>query len=96
MKKYIHSLMALLAIIGMKITKKDDLSAYLFLPAAGRVDGTSFKNAGSCGYYWSGKANGETAYYLLFKSDQTVDAQNYKRYRYYGMSVRPVRLVAVE
>ena len=49
MKKYIHSLMALLAIIGMKITKKDDLSAYLFLPAAGRVDGTSFKNAGSCG-----------------------------------------------
>ena len=67
----------------------------LFLPAAGYVNGTSFVAVGSAGYYWSGTANPSTdAYYLQLYSSGTVNAQS-NIDRYIGLSVRPVRLVAV-
>lgn len=79
---------------GMKITKKDAPSTYLFLPAAGYVYGTSFDNVGTRGYYWSGTASSSPyAYYLPFHSSYVYTHGNY--YRYAGFSVRPVRLVAV-
>ena len=74
----------------------------LFLPAAGFAEVTSFYSVGSVGYYWSGTAYSTAypstevyypeAYYLDFKSGN-VSAQSRDR-RYYGYSVRPVRLVA--
>ena len=66
----------------------------LFLPAAGEVDGTSFKYVGSYGEYWSGTARSSTdAYYLSF-NESGFDAQIIYD-RYCGYSVRPVRLVEV-
>ena len=74
----------------------------LFLPAAGWAEVTSFYSVGSGGYYWSGTAYSTAypstevyypeAYCLDFKSSY-VSAQSRDR-RYYGYSVRPVRLVA--
>ena len=69
----------------------------LFLPAAGYVRTTKFYNVGQLGYYWSGIAYSNTdAYYLQFtyEFDGTLYPHEY-HYRYYGFSVRPVRLVEV-
>ena len=75
---------------GYTFTNNDQT---LFLPAAGLVHGPSFHGIGSYGYYWSGTALSSTsAYSLLFIGD-AVNAQ-YEPDRYYGFSVRPVRLVA--
>jgi len=64
----------------------------IFLPAAGGRYDTSLTSAGNWGYYWS--RSNETsynnyAYYLGFKSDKIGW---YASYRYYGFSVRPVRV----
>ena len=76
---------------GFKFTNNDQT---LFLPAAGYVNGTSF-SANFDGYYWSGTADSSTdAYYLQLYSSGNVNAQSYI-VRYKGLSVRPVRLVAV-
>ena len=80
---------------GCKVTSKSDNSKSIFLPAAGYVNGTSFTEVGSCGRYWSGTAGTTSyAYFLRFKSDQILAQPNY--YRYFGLPVRPVRLVAVD
>ena len=71
----------------------------LFLPAAGYVSRTSFGSVGSNGYYWSGTAYSSTtfpntkAYYLTLDSKGV--AVDWNEDRYYGCSVRPVRLVEV-
>ena len=72
----------------------------LFLPAAGYVSGKSFGSVGSYGYYWSGTAYSSTtfpntkAYYLTLDSKGV--AVDWNEDRYYGCSVRPVRLVPVD
>ena len=77
---------------GFKFTNNGQT---LFLPAAGYVDNTQFDAVGSDGYYWSGTANPSTdAYYLQLYSSGYVSAQQVWD-RYYGYSVRPVRLVEV-
>ena len=82
---------------GMKITKKDYPNTYLFLPAAGYVNGTRFEVVGSKFYYWSGTAkyteDAQNAYNLSNYGD--VFAPDYSN-RHLGFSVRPVRLVAVD
>ncbi|MCI6337706.1 MAG: hypothetical protein MR802_07185 [Prevotella sp.] len=66
----------------------------IFLPVAGRGSGTSFY-LGDYGFYWSGTAHSSTsAYYLFFRNGQISAADYYDRY--YGLLVRPVRLVAVD
>ena len=65
----------------------------LFLPAAGHVCETSFKEVGSFGYYWSGTAESNTHANCLGVSSSLCSAQG-SGPRYYGYSVRPVRLVA--
>ena len=84
---------------GMKITKKEDSNTYIFLPAAGRFHETSSENVGAHGYYWSGTAEeimsyGDAYSYSLYFESVTLRAQNADN-RYYGLSVRPVRLVEV-
>ena len=62
----------------------------IFLPAAGRRDGTDLNFAGSRGYYWSPYiANGtpSLAFHLYFNSD---DVNLFASHRYYGLPLRPV------
>ena len=72
----------------------------LFLPAAGYVSGISLGSVGSNGYYWSGTAYSSAtfpktkAYFLTLDSKGV--AVDWNEDRYYGCSVRPVRLVAVD
>ena len=76
---------------GRKISKNDDSSVYIFLPAAGYRDGSSLYDAVSGGYYWSRSLNTDysySAYCLDFISSNIYTAT---RLRYYGFSVRPVR-----
>ena len=79
---------------GMKITKIDDSNTYIFLPAAGWVTGTWFHDVGSIFYYWSGTASSSGAYDLSFWNGSVSEQDS--SYRYYGYSVRPVRLVPVD
>ena len=89
---------------GMKITKKDDSNTYIFLPAAGQVgrgenNGTSFYYVNLGGYYWSGTAGAPDytgAYRLNFSFIFQSVYPNGNFDRYYGYTVRPVRLVAVD
>ena len=61
----------------------------LFLPAAGRFDGTSLNLSGLNGFYWSSTIDsGQLAHLLLFNSSN-VNAQNVN-YRRYGFTVRAV------
>ena len=82
---------------GIKISKKEDSNTYIFLPAAGRFYETSSENVGA-GYYWSGTAEiiwyGMAYSYSLYFESATLRAQNADN-RYYGLSVRPMRLVEV-
>ncbi|MBQ3675916.1 MAG: hypothetical protein II926_00915 [Bacteroidales bacterium] len=62
---------------------------YVFLPAAGRRDGTGVVDVGSNGYYWSSSASGYyDAGYLNFDGYSVYTGNNY---RFYGRSVRLVR-----
>ena len=65
----------------------------VFLPAAGRRNGTSLYNVGSNGYYWSSSyyhsSNGNYANYVYFYSGNLNPQDNSNRY--YGYSVRLVR-----
>ena len=59
----------------------------IFLPAAGRRYGSSLNYAGRSGLYWSSTVLGYYAYILdSFSDNQYMDV----KYRYYGLSVRPV------
>ncbi len=61
----------------------------IFLPAAGRRNGSSLNSAGSCGYYWS--STPFVDYYGVYRlyfysSDHGMSSCS----RYYGHSVRPI------
>ncbi|MBR5982675.1 MAG: hypothetical protein IK025_02995 [Bacteroidales bacterium] len=63
----------------------------IFLPAAGRYDGSSLNAAGTDGYYWSSSLDTDGprfALYLYFY--QSGCYPNNSNYRYYGRSVRAV------
>ena len=83
---------------GISIVRNDGNDGYgklLFLPAAGYVYSTDFKEVGSIGYYWSGTAYTNNRAYNLQCKDKNV-THNYNHYHYIGLPVRPVRLVAVD
>ena len=66
----------------------------VFLPAAGRRDGSSVYSADSYGYYWSSSpytSSADYAYSVYFKSDRLNPASGSSRG--YGRSVRLVRQV---
>ena len=76
---------------GWKITSKSNGNS-IFLPASGYRGDTSLDDAGSYGYYWSrslNTSNSDFAYGLYFSFSYT---NTYNYYRYYGLSVRPVRV----
>ncbi|OYP48119.1 hypothetical protein CIK97_11365 [Prevotella sp. P3-120] len=80
---------------GMEVKNKST-SKSIFLPAAGYVNEKSFVYVRSYGYYWSGTAGiwSSDAYRLYFANSRTPDQSS--SYRFFGCSVRPVRLVPVD
>ena len=83
---------------GMEV-QNNSTNKSIFLPAAGSVNETSFNFVDSYGYYWSStiypSSNPNPNAYDLYFTNGSVNAQNFN-YRYFGVSVRPVRLVAVD
>ena len=76
---------------GWHIISKSNSNS-IFLPAAGYRDGASLSNAGSRGDYWSRSLYTRlsiSAYSLYFGSSNLF-TRTY--FRYYGRSVRPVRV----
>ena len=80
---------------GYKVTSKTDNTKTIFLPAAGWGSQTSFDYVGSHGIYLSGTADSSTGAYALNCVSDFVTAGSTLD-RFYGFSVRPVRLVAVD
>ena len=83
---------------GISIVRNDGSDGYgklLFLPAAGCVYSTDFKEVGSIGYYLSATARSSERAYRLKCTDGNVTHNDYNN-RQNGCSVRPVRLVAVD
>ena len=80
---------------GIQIIRNDRSGKYLFLPAAGYVYSTDFKEVGSIGQYWSGTAYDNNRAYILQCDGSHVD-HHYNHFHYMGVPVRPVRLVAVD
>ena len=80
---------------GMEVKNKST-SKSIFLPAAGFVNEKSFDSVRAWGYYWSGTAGiwSSDAYRLYFANHCTPDQSS--AYRFFGCSVRPVRLVPVD
>lgn len=78
-------------VYGRKITSKSNGNS-IFLPAAGYRNDASLNFAGSHGYYWSrslSTSNSSGAYCLRF-NPSIISTNHYVRY--YGQSVRPVRV----
>ena len=75
---------------GYKFMKKSDHSVYVFFPAAGRGYGTSLRDSGSMGCYWSSTwHNSNYSYHMEFNSS-SVYPQNNGSNRCFGFSVRAV------
>ena len=77
-------------VAGRKFMKKTDHSVYVFFPAAGRGYGTSLRDRGSSGRYWSSSWYSADYAYLLYFNSSSVYPQYYN-YRFYGCSVRAVQ-----
>ena len=76
---------------GYEITSKSNGNS-IFLPAAGYRSGTSLGNAGSNGYYWSRSLDTSYSYNACNLGFNSSSISTYYSYRYYGQSVRPVRV----
>ena len=77
---------------GRKITSKSNGNS-IFLPAAGWRDDTSLSSAGSSGCYWSRSLDtSRTSYNACNLYFYSSSISTYNNFRYYGQSVRPVRV----
>ena len=76
---------------GWKITSKSNGNS-IFLPAAGYRDDTSLSNAGSFGDYWSRSLNSSSSNYACSLGFYSSSIGTSNSRRYYGQSVRPVRV----
>ena len=83
-------------VYGLKVTSRVNGNS-IFLPAAGGFctqdyTGANFYGGGTNGVYWSRSLyqnNSNCACYMFFYSDN-INVNSYT-YRYFGLSVRPVR-----
>ena len=79
---------------GYQVKSKKSETGTIFLPVAGEVNKSSLSGAGTVGSYWSGTANSKYSAYSLYLYLYYTDNKDISpKYRYYGYSVRPVRLV---
>ena len=75
--------------VGQNITKR------IFFPASGYYSHSSVEYAGSCCSYWSSSlvsSQSDLAHYLFFNSNYGFPAYNTDGSRYYGFSVRGVKV----
>ena len=72
---------------GRKFTASN--GNYIFVPAAGSVDGDSIKSREINGYYWSSPFGSSSVAFRLDFSSSYISVNTINRYR--GLSVRPVR-----
>lgn len=81
---------------GMRISRKDDINTYIFLPLAGFIYGKT-PEQGLYGYYWS-NTSGSDVYSHRLRLDLAEGSvqPNHNGNRYFGFSIRPVRLIQVE
>ena len=76
-------------VYGLKVTSKSNGNS-IFLPAAGKFDGTSVTKQGTYGIFWSSEISNNNCYVnelYVSSSNVTVSISQ----RTIGMSVRPVR-----
>ena len=79
---------------GYQVQSKKSETGTIFLPVAGEVHKSSLSSAGTYGFYWSGTAKANDSAYSLYLYLYYTDKKEIStKYRYYGYSVRPVRLV---
>ena len=80
---------------GYQVQSKKSETGTIFLPVAGEVNKSWLSGAGTVGSYWSGTAkSNDSAYSLsLYLNYSEGNKDISTKYRYYGYSVRPVRLV---
>lgn len=85
--------------IGMRFTSNTNGNS-IFLPCSGNFDGVVCKNVDVWGLYWSNTSYNSTNTYLLTINSSGVNKQNESESyeyesRFYGFTIRPVRLVDV-
>ena len=81
--------------VGYKVKSKSDGTKSIFLPAAGYFGAKECSYSGVNGLYWTNAAySTPNAYLLYFGSESANPVSTYGRF--YGRSVRPVRLVEVD
>ena len=80
---------------GYQVKSKKSETGTIFLPVTGEVYKSSLSGAGTFGYYWSGTANSKDAAYSLYLYLNYYEGSTWisEKDRYFGYSVRPVRLV---
>jgi hypothetical protein len=79
-------------VYGWKITSKSNGNR-IFLPASGCRDVTGLGDAGSYGYYWSRSLDTSFSYNAHYLGFDSSHIYTLNHSRYYGQSVRPVRVV---
>ncbi|MBQ8866076.1 MAG: Ig-like domain-containing protein [Bacteroidaceae bacterium] len=77
---------------GCEITSKSNGNS-IFLPAAGYSIDTSLNKADSFGNYWSRSLSTDASRFARYLSNYAGYISTSIYYRYYGQSVRPVRVV---
>ena len=85
--------------IGMRFTSKTNGNS-IFLPCSGNFDGVVCNNVDVWGLYWSNTSYNNTNTYLLTINSSGVNKKNESESyeyesRFYGFTIRPVRLVDV-
>ena len=75
---------------GWKFMKKSDHNVFVFFPASGLYNGTTLKNHGTSGNYWSSSYKDSTNAYFLFLYSGSSTPQYYGSRRI-GYCIRPVQ-----
>ena len=75
---------------GYKFTSKVNGNS-IFMPAAGKREGTSFDKEGSCGYYWARSLDTGSPHFAYDIYFHSYNPGSGNESRCYGKSVRPVR-----
>ena len=80
---------------GYQVKSKKSETGTIFLPVAGEVNNSWLSGAGTSGFYWSGTAKSNDSAYSLYLYLYYDEGSTwiYTKDRYFGYSVRPVRLV---
>ena len=77
-------------ISGYKFINQQDNTKFIFLPAAGLIEGTDFPNKGTLGYYWLASLNSDVESAKIFYfSGSAYNSTIAPRYR--GMTIRAIQ-----